>query len=181
MAPECKVCRLNYTQGANAPVSLSCGHSTCRACLQKIYNDTKSLKCPTCRVVHTGAALKDLNDNFDLLGEATPERPVATRPNQQAADGTNSIKIIVKDLTDKQFIINVNPHDTFNKAKEALNAQYGLAPDNIRLLYRGQRLKDDKTPSFYNITDGTVIQMATKYEGGAGARGLSCWSHLKRV
>ncbi|XP_037804054.1 uncharacterized protein LOC119598498 [Penaeus monodon] len=173
MAPECKVCRSNYSQGPKAPVALSCGHSTCRECLEHIYNDARQLKCPTCRVVHTGAPLKDLKDNFDLLGEATIEQPGAQTENQNAANQTTRIRVIVKDLTDKQFIITVDPMDTFLRVKETLHAQYGLAPENIRLLYRGQRLQDDKTPSSYNIVDGTVIQMATKYEGGAAREDLS--------
>ncbi|ROT72750.1 hypothetical protein C7M84_008865 [Penaeus vannamei] len=171
MAPECKVCRANYSQGAKAPVALSCGHSTCRECLQHIYNDARQLKCPTCRMVHTGAALKDLKDNFDLLGEATAEQPRPQRGNQEGNQTT--IRIIVKDLTDKQFFINVDPKDTFLRVKETLHAQYGLTPENIRLLYRGQRLQDDKTPNFYNIVEGTTIQMSTTYKGGKGREDLS--------
>ncbi|XP_047481802.1 uncharacterized protein LOC125034166 [Penaeus chinensis] len=169
-APECRVCRQNYSKGALAPVALSCGHSACRTCLRTILEMKSTLKCPTCAVVHSGPSLDELRDNAGLLEAvarlgALQEEEVS-RQEEPAAE-TNSIRILVKDLTDKQFPITIDPSRKFQDAKEMLSSQYGLTRENIRLLYKGKRLEDSKTPNDYNITHGSVVQMAMAYLGGA--------------
>ncbi|XP_063602172.1 uncharacterized protein LOC134778209 [Penaeus indicus] len=169
-APECRVCRQNYSKGALAPVALSCGHSACRTCLRTILEMKSTLKCPTCTAVHSGASLDELRDNAGLLEAVARvgalQKEEVARQEEPAAE-TNSIRILVKDLTEKQFPITIDPSKTFQEAKEMLSSQYGLTRENIRLLYRGKRLDDNKTPNYYKITHGSVIQMAMAYLGGA--------------
>ena len=65
--PECSICLEGYNDKAKFPRMLSCGHSFCSSCLERLlYGNT--IRCPTCRsliVVPTGVA--GLSKNFDLL------------------------------------------------------------------------------------------------------------------
>lgn len=77
-----------------------------------------------------------------------------------------AIAIVVKDLTDQQFRLQIQPTSSVKDLKSVLQAQYGIAPENTRLLFRGRRLDDLKTLQDYNIVTGNIIQMSTKYVGG---------------
>lgn len=67
---------------------------------------------------------------------------------------------------DQQFRLQIQPTATVKDLKKVLQAQYGIAPDNTRLLFRGKRLEDNKTLQSYNIMTGNIIQMSTRYVGG---------------
>ncbi|XP_047482007.1 tripartite motif-containing protein 75-like [Penaeus chinensis] len=158
MPRVCSVCRENYAEGVKAPVTLSCGHSFCRTCLQTLLQLTAALKCPVCRRIHSGAPLDQLPENVALLEELA-------QPAEEP--GTGFMKLIIMNLVDLKFTLHVRPTDKFSQVKEHLCTHYGITPDFSRLIYRGRRLQDDRTPRDYDITDGTVIQMATCYEYGA--------------
>ena len=63
----CSICLESYNYKDKCPRMLSCGHSFCSSCLERLlYGNT--IRCPTCRsliVVPTGVA--GLSKNFDLL------------------------------------------------------------------------------------------------------------------
>nr|XP_027217899.1 uncharacterized protein LOC113810413 isoform X1 [Penaeus vannamei] len=162
MPRVCPVCREDYAEGLTAPVSLSCGHSFCRRCLQTLLGLTQVLKCPVCRVLHAGASLDELPDNLALMEELAPPA------EEEAVEGF--MKLIIMNLEDLKFTLHVKPTDNFSRVKEYLCTHYGITPDLTRLIYRGRRLQDDKTPRDYKITCGTVIQMATCYESGVSWR-----------
>ena len=65
--PECSICLEGYNYKDKFPRMLSCGHSFCSSCLERLlYGNT--IPCPTCRnliVVPFGVA--GLSKNFDLL------------------------------------------------------------------------------------------------------------------
>ena len=65
--PQCSVCTECYDDKKKCPRLLSCGHSFCSSCLEKLLHD-KTIACPTCRnpiVVPTG--VQGLIKNFALL------------------------------------------------------------------------------------------------------------------
>ncbi|XP_042861554.1 tripartite motif-containing protein 5-like [Penaeus japonicus] len=159
MVRPCPVCRELYNESPVVPVSLSCGHSFCRRCLQTMLQLANVLKCPVCRILHSGAPLEQLPDNLDLLEAVVEEQP--EEDTQQV-----EIKIIVKTLEDREFPIRIRPSEKLMELKERLCTQYGITPNLTRLIYKGRRLEDDKSPRDYGITDGTVIQMATCYISG---------------
>lgn len=101
--------------------------------------------------------MEDLKDNYDLINDVALE--------EQANVGTTApsefFSITVKNMEDKEFPVNVTRRDTFRKVKQILITEYGLNVGEIKLLFRGQRLQDDKTVGELNITAGNVVQMAT--------------------
>ncbi|XP_042861550.1 uncharacterized protein LOC122246848 [Penaeus japonicus] len=163
MAPKCKVCFESFSQGEKAPLSLQCGHSTCRQCILKILDDIGEIKCATCRIVTDETDVDRLPVNYDLLDtEPDDLQPVARRPAR--------ISILVKDLTGKQFRVELDPNATVMQIKRSLFNQYGLSVDNIALMLHGQRLQEDTSIRDNGIMEGDIIEMTTRYEGGRVAR-----------
>ena len=66
--PQCSICTECYDDKKKCPRLLSCGHSFCSSCLEKLLHD-KIIVCPTCRtpiiVPYTG--VQGLIKNFALL------------------------------------------------------------------------------------------------------------------
>lgn len=174
MAPKCKVCSDSYSPGSKEPLSLHCGHSFCRACLIKLKDTAGMVKCPTCRKTHEQPGIESLTVNYDLMtASVTGTRSVSGSEISPAGFGPppkGAIAIVVKDLTDQQFRLQIQPSSSVKDLKSVLQAQYGIAPENTRLLFRGRRLDDLKTLQDYNIVTGNIIQMSTKYVGGGAIR-----------
>ena len=64
---ECPVCRENFDGEDLCPRLLSCGHTFCSACLERIFVYT--IRCPTCSHVDTPlAGVAGLRKNYYLLG-----------------------------------------------------------------------------------------------------------------
>ncbi|XP_037784569.1 RING finger protein 227-like, partial [Penaeus monodon] len=64
----CTLCEEPYDLGDHEPVALpACGHTFCRLCLRKMKRGSAVLRCPNCRVVHSGPHPQHLPRNFSLL------------------------------------------------------------------------------------------------------------------
>ncbi|CAH3170574.1 unnamed protein product [Porites evermanni] len=65
--PECSICFEHYNDQSKCPRLLSCGHSFCSSCLERLLHGN-TIDCPTCRnlgAVPTG--VEGLLKNFALL------------------------------------------------------------------------------------------------------------------
>ena len=66
-ASECSICCERFDEQQRCPRLLSCGHSFCSNCLEKLLNE-KAINCPTCRnAVSVPAGVAGLPKNFALL------------------------------------------------------------------------------------------------------------------
>ena len=61
------------------------------------------------------------------------------------------------------------PTDEVLQIKRQLQEKEGIQVDQIRLIYSGKQLADDKPLEFYNIQAGGTIHMVLQLRGG-GAR-----------
>ena len=76
--PECSICFEHYNDQSKCPRLLSCGHSFCSSCLERLLH-CNTIDCPTCRnpgTVPTG--VEGLLKNFALLDivNDTPKKNV---------------------------------------------------------------------------------------------------------
>ena len=74
---ECSICCERFDEEKLCPRLLSCGHSFCSSCLEKLFLEY-AINCPTCRrVVSVPAGVTGLPKNFALLDvlQATPQTP----------------------------------------------------------------------------------------------------------
>ena len=75
--PECSICYEGYNDEKKCPRLLSCGHSFCSSCLERLlYGNT--IDCPTCRnPVGVSAGVHGLLKNFallDIVNETAPKQ-----------------------------------------------------------------------------------------------------------
>ena len=65
--PECSICFEHYNDESKCPRLLSCGHSFCSSCLERLLHGN-TIDCPTCRNLGTvPTGVEGLLKNFALL------------------------------------------------------------------------------------------------------------------
>ena len=85
---ECPICCERFDDRNLCPRLLSCGHSFCSGCLERLLNGD-TINCPTCRIeISVPAGVKGLTKNFALLSivNATSQQAPSIKP-QHAGDG----------------------------------------------------------------------------------------------
>ena len=69
--------------------------------------------------------------------------------------------------TGRKQALNFEGTDTVLQIKQALQEKEGIQVDQIRLIYSGKQLADDKTIESYAIAAGGTIHMVLQLRGGA--------------
>ncbi|KAF6014261.1 hypothetical protein HII13_000606 [Brettanomyces bruxellensis] len=67
------------------------------------------------------------------------------------------MKVIFKNFKKEKFPIEVEPSDSILSGKEKLSAAQDCQPGQLKFVYSGKILKDDKTFEFFNVKDGDQI------------------------
>ena len=80
----------------------------------------------------------------------------------------HTYKIFIKTLTGRKQSLNFEPTDNVIVIKNALQEKEGIQIDQIKLIYSGKQLNDDKTLESYNIAAGATIHMVLQLRGGGG-------------
>uniref|UniRef100_M4BXH5 Ubiquitin-like domain-containing protein n=2 Tax=Peronosporaceae TaxID=4777 RepID=M4BXH5_HYAAE len=76
------------------------------------------------------------------------------------------MQIQIKTLTGRKQTFNFEPDNTILHVKQALQEKEGIQVDQIRLIYSGKQLADDKTLQDYNVEPGGTIHMVLQLRGG---------------
>ena len=76
------------------------------------------------------------------------------------------MQILIKTLTGRKQAMSVEPSDQIMNVKQVLVEKEGIQFDQIRLIYSGKQLADDKTFESYSISPGTTIHMVLQLRGG---------------
>ena len=71
-------------------------------------------------------------------------------------------------MTGRKQSLNFEPTDNVIVIKNALQEKEGIQIDQIKLIYSGKQLNDDKTLESYNIAAGATIHMVLQLRGGGG-------------
>ncbi|GMH54543.1 hypothetical protein TL16_g01695 [Triparma laevis f. inornata] len=61
---------------------------------------------------------------------------------------------------------NFEPENTVLQVKQSLQEKEGIQVDQIRLIYSGKQLADDRQLDTYNITAGGTVHMVLQLRGG---------------
>lgn len=77
------------------------------------------------------------------------------------------MQIFIKTLTGRKQQFNFEPEAKVLQVKQALQEKEGIDVDQIRLIFSGKQLSDEKSLSEYNISAGGTIHMVLQLRGGS--------------
>jgi hypothetical protein len=75
-------------------------------------------------------------------------------------------QIFIKTLTGRKQAFNFEPENQVLAVKQALQEKEGIQVDQIRLIFSGKQLSDDRTLESYAIAAGATIHMVLQLRGG---------------
>jgi hypothetical protein len=76
------------------------------------------------------------------------------------------MQIIIKRLDGERKPFEVDSKDTLGDLKKAFGEKMGIAVQQLRLIYKGAPLLDDKTIGDYKIVAGEVVHVVLQLNGG---------------
>jgi len=76
------------------------------------------------------------------------------------------MQIQIKTLTGRKQPMTVEATDDVKSIKQALQEKEGIQVDQIRLIYSGKQLADEKTVEEYSISHGASVHMVLQLRGG---------------
>lgn len=76
------------------------------------------------------------------------------------------MQIFIKTLTGRKQALNFDSNNSVLEVKQALQEKEGIQVDQIRLIYSGKQLSDEKSLQDYNVAAGGTIHMVLQLRGG---------------
>lgn len=78
-----------------------------------------------------------------------------------------TMQIFIKTLSGRKNPFNFEGSQTVLEVKQALQEKEGIQVDQIRLIYMGKQLSDEKTLQEFNVAPGSTIHMVLQLRGGS--------------
>ncbi|OJJ96751.1 hypothetical protein ASPACDRAFT_80959 [Aspergillus aculeatus ATCC 16872] len=92
------------------------------------------------------------------------------------------MKLTFKDLKQQKFVIDAEPSETVGEVKEKISQEKGWEVAQLKLIYSGKILQDDKTIESYSIEEkGFIVCMVSKPKPSASGASTQAPSTPARV
>jgi len=76
------------------------------------------------------------------------------------------MQIFIKTLSGRKQALNFEPEHQVLGVKQALQEKEGIQVDQIRLIFSGRQLADERSLEHYKINAGATIHMVLQLRGG---------------
>jgi len=76
------------------------------------------------------------------------------------------MQILIKTITEKIIILNVEPNNTLNDIKKMIEYKENIPTSKQYFIFGGKKLADDKMLSDYLICNNSYIQVIGRIYGG---------------
>lgn len=79
-----------------------------------------------------------------------------------------SIQLLIKNLTGRKYPIVVDPLLTMAEVKATIQEKEGIDIAQMRLIYNGKQLDDNKTTQQCGLSNGSTLHLILQLRGGGG-------------
>ncbi len=95
----------------------------------------------------------------------TNENNIVSQENQPTVQIEGG-QFFVKTLTGKNLVISLNSDMTVSQLKDEIYAKEMLPQEQMRLIFSGKQLEDNRTLGSYNVTNNSTIHLVLRLKGG---------------
>ena len=75
------------------------------------------------------------------------------------------MQIFIKTLTGKTLTVDTDSSETVETIKQKIQEKEGIPPDQMRLVFAGKQLEDNRTMNDYNIGNDATVHLVLRLRG----------------
>ncbi|OMJ66226.1 hypothetical protein SteCoe_37012 [Stentor coeruleus] len=123
--------------------------------------NNESINCPQCFKITSNI---NMIKSCQSINRILLSRIQGIEDNTQ--DNSDEICILIRNIKNRFFELNVNRNETVKKLKEMVKDVEGIDPNSQWLIYNGRGLQNENTIKECEIRNGHIISLVVRSFGG---------------